>query len=110
MDDVLCILYDALPCMTTTITLSMLYISAAHAFFMFFFSVAHVNSTLYISVAHSYSMRSDFDQSIESSVVAFFKTVTLNHTVNQFAFSTVLCNLLRVIASMPNSGTYTYIL
>ena len=78
---------------------------------LFFLSLAHhAYSMLYISVAHSYSMRSDFDQSIESSVVAFFKTVTLNHTVNQFAFSTVLCNLLRVIASMPNSGTHTYML
>ena len=71
---------------------------------MLYISVAHAYSISYISAAHAYSMRSDFDQSIESSVVAFFKTVTLNHTVNQFAFSTVLCNLLRVIASMPNSG------
>jgi len=44
------------------------------------------------------------DPSLESSVVAFFKTVILNHTVNQLTFSEVMCNLLRVLASIPNSG------
>ncbi|XP_067943447.1 baculoviral IAP repeat-containing protein 6-like [Watersipora subatra] len=42
-------------------------------------------------------------QSKEPAVILFFKTVIVNHTTNQMAFSDVICNLLRTLAAMPNS-------
>ena len=56
--------------------------------------------TLYIAA----NMVSPDDHEIESSVVRFFKTITLNHTANQVVFSEVMCNLLRVIGATPHSG------